>query len=70
MVQFARIAAAKMKDMQRHLDKLRDDAAECAVIAGEATERAKNELFLRLSQHLSTLADEVEKVLRSTVQPD
>jgi hypothetical protein len=53
-----------MKDVQRHLEKLRHDAAACAVIASEATKRAKNELFLRLSQHLSILADEVEKAMR------
>jgi hypothetical protein len=51
------------------MERLHDDAAEYAVIAGETTERAKNELFLKLSQHLTTLADEVEKFLRSTAQP-
>jgi hypothetical protein len=50
--------------------KLRDDAAECATVAVEATNRAKRELFLRLSQHLMSLAEEVEKAINSSIQPD
>ncbi len=35
-----------MKDMQRRLDKLRDDAAECAVIAGLAETKASENCLL------------------------
>jgi hypothetical protein len=53
-----------MKDMQAHLEKLRTDAAECALIRDLATETTKKELFARLAQHLEVLADEVEQAIR------
>jgi hypothetical protein len=34
-----------MKDMQAHLEKLRSDAAECALISNLATNQEKRELF-------------------------
>ena len=49
-----------MKDMQAQLEKLRTDAAECALIRDLATEPKKRELFTRLAEHLTVLADEVE----------
>ena len=52
-----------MQDMQRHLEKLRTDAAECALIRDLATEPTKRELFARLHAHLSTLASEVERAI-------
>jgi hypothetical protein len=57
-----------MRDLQKHLEKLRDDSAECAIVAAEATETAKRELFIRLSKHLAVLADEVEKAINAAVQ--
>ena len=50
-----------MKDYQAHLEKLRKDAAECALVRGLATDKAKRELFDRLARHLDQLADEVER---------
>ncbi len=50
-----------MKDYQAGLEKLRKDAAECALIRDLATDMAKRELFDRLHKHLTALADEVEK---------
>ena len=47
-----------MKDMQAHLEKLRADAAECALIRDLATNPGKRALFTRLAEHLSTLASE------------
>ena len=45
------VAAARgerlMKDMQERLEKLRDDAAECAVIGGLAADKAKGESLSR-----------------------
>lgn len=54
-----------MKDYQAHLEKLRKDTAECALIRNLATDHAKRELFDRLSRHLDRLADEVEKAMNS-----
>ncbi|CCD98747.1 conserved hypothetical protein [Bradyrhizobium sp. STM 3809] len=49
-----------MSEWTTQPDKLRADAAECAVIRDLATDRDKRELFARLAEHLSTLAAEVE----------
>jgi hypothetical protein len=50
-----------MKDYQKQLEKLRTDAAECALIRDLASETAKRELFDRLAAHLTILADQVEQ---------
>jgi hypothetical protein len=52
-----------MKDMQAQLEKLRTDAAECALIRDLATEPKKRDLFTRLAEHLTVLADEVEHAI-------
>ena len=52
-----------MKDMQAHLEKLRTDAADCALIRDLATDPEKRDLFTRLAEHLSTLASEVEAAI-------
>jgi hypothetical protein len=57
-----------MQDMKRRLEKLRDDAAECAITSGLAETKEKRELFARLSEHLSVLADEVEQAM-TAAQP-
>jgi hypothetical protein len=49
-----------MKDYQAQTDKLRKDAAECALIRDLATDKSKRGLFDRLAAHLSDLADQVE----------
>ena len=54
-----------MKDYQAHLEKLRKDAAECALIRDLATDHAKREMFDRLSRHLNQLADEVERAVNA-----
>jgi hypothetical protein len=38
-----------MKDYQAHLEKLRTDAAECALIRDLATDARKRELLLQLA---------------------
>jgi len=58
-------SAPAMKDYQKHLEKLRKDAAECALVRDLATDRAKREMFDRLAQHLDQLADEVERAMRT-----
>lgn len=52
-----------MKDMQVQLEKLRTEAADCALIARLATNQAKRELFTKLSEHFSVLASEVQKAI-------
>jgi hypothetical protein len=59
-----------MKDMKRRLEKLRDDAADCAVIAGLAETTERRELFIRLAKDLHVLADEVERAISTVVPPD
>jgi hypothetical protein len=59
-----------MKDMQKRLETLRDEAAECAVIAGLSETKEKRELFARLSEHLTALADQVEKAISAVANPD
>jgi len=54
-----------MKDYQVHLEKLRTDAAECALVRDLATDHAKREMFGRLSRHLDQLADEVERAMNA-----
>ena len=54
---------AAVKDMQAQLEKLRTDAAECALIRDLATDPKKRELFTRLADHLSMLAAEVERAV-------
>jgi hypothetical protein len=56
-----------MQDMQTHLEKLRADAAECALIRDLATDTKKRELFTRLAEHLGTLASEVEAAIAAEV---
>ena len=52
-----------MKDYLAQLEKLRKDAAECALIRDLATDRAKREMFERLASHLTVLADQVEQAI-------
>ncbi|NOJ48244.1 hypothetical protein [Bradyrhizobium archetypum] len=55
-----------MKDYERRLEKLRKDAAECALVRDLATEKAKREIFDRLALHLNQLADEIEQAVRAS----
>jgi hypothetical protein len=48
-----------MKDYQAHLEKLRKDAAESALVRDLATERAKRDMFRPTV--LDELGDEVER---------
>jgi hypothetical protein len=52
-----------MKDYQAQLEKLRKDAAECALIRDLATDKAKREMFDRIAGHLTVLADQVEQAM-------
>ncbi len=52
-----------MKDMLTYLERLRSDAAECALIRDLSTNPKKRELFERLTEHLNMLADHVEDAI-------
>lgn len=52
-----------MKDYLAQVEKLRRDAAECALIRDLATDQAKREMFDRLASHLTILADQVEMAM-------
>jgi hypothetical protein len=56
-----------MQDIKAQLEKLRRDAAECALIRDLATEPVKRELFTRLADHLGTLAGEIETAMATTL---
>lgn len=68
MGKLARPAAAPMKDMRVHLEKLRTDAAECGLIRDLAIDPAKRALFTRLAAHLETLAIEVERAMAASLK--
>jgi hypothetical protein len=54
-----------MKDYLARVEKLRKDAAECALIRDLATDQAKREMLDRLASHLTVLADQVEMEILS-----
>lgn len=54
-----------MKDYRASIEKLRRDAAEAARVRDLAMDLEKREVFNRICQHLTRLADEVEGALRS-----
>jgi len=56
-----------MRDLKAKLEKLRIDADDCNLISKLATDRAKRELFARLSRQLLDMAAEVEAVMAAKV---
>src|SRR5438445_12641757 len=59
-----------MQDYLAQVEKLRKDAAECALIRDLATDQAKLELFDRLASHLTVLANQVEQASLETKDRD
>ena len=53
-----------MRDMLDQLEKLRTQAAECAMIRDLATDKDKRELFSRLAEHFKVLAAELERAIK------
>ena len=53
--------------MKAQLEKLRTDAAECALIRDLATDPQKRALFTRLAEHLGTLASKVEAAMAASL---
>ena len=58
----------RMKDMQKHLDSLQRDAAECQLISELASDQAKRDLFAKLAQHHRVLAAEVERAIADQIR--
>jgi hypothetical protein len=56
-----------MQDLMAHLEKLRIDAEDCALISKLATDMQKRELFARLAEHLGALASEVERAIAAKI---
>jgi hypothetical protein len=52
-----------VKDYLAQLEKLRREAAECALIRDLATDKAKREMFDRLASHYTVLAHQVEMAM-------
>ena len=52
-----------MKEYQCHLETLRKQAAEFALISTLTTVPQKRELFAKHAEHLNTLATEVERAM-------
>jgi hypothetical protein len=55
-----------MRDYQASIEKLRNDAAEAAMIRDLATDPVKREAFGRIHDHLNRLADEIEHAMRAS----
>ena len=51
------------EDYRTHLETLRKQAAECALISALATVRQKRELFAKHAAHFNALATEVERAM-------
>jgi hypothetical protein len=54
-----------VRDYQGSIEKLRKDAAEAAMISDLAIDTTKREMFARLHEHLTRLADEVETAMKA-----
>jgi hypothetical protein len=54
-----------VKDYRASIEKLRKDAAEAAVVRDLAIDKTKREMFDRLHQHFTRLADEIEQAIKS-----
>ena len=54
-----------MRDTKGQAEKLRKNAAECALIRDLATDPTKRELFTCLADHLNLLAQEIERAIAS-----
>ena len=52
-----------MKDYQSHLESLRKQAAESALISALTTVQQKRELFAKQAEHLKALAADVERAM-------
>jgi hypothetical protein len=59
-----------MSGLLEQLSKVRADAAECAQAGNLATDPQKKQMYMRLADHLTTLAAEVERAAREMAPAD
>ena len=59
-----------MQDVQTLLEKLRGEAAKCRLISDLATDEKKRELFSRLADHLSVLANDIANAIIAQKESD
>lgn len=59
-----------MRDMRADLERLRDQAAECAILSAEAQTKEKRELFAKLCADLADAADHIEIITNGAGLPD
>jgi hypothetical protein len=57
-----------MQDMRAHLEKLKSEAEDCALISELAADPQKRVLFASLSRHLKQLASEVELAIQDELE--
>ena len=57
-----------MKDYRTHLETLRQQAAESALISALTTVPQKRELFAKHAEHLDALATEVERAMTAVTE--
>jgi hypothetical protein len=57
-----------MKNLREKLEKLRVEAANCAMISALTTDRNKRELFAKLADHHKVLAAEVEPAIKQQTE--
>lgn len=56
--------------MQKHLETLLRNAAECERVSDLATDKEKRELFARLAEHHRALAGEVQRAINQQSSQD
>jgi hypothetical protein len=59
-----------MEDMQKHLERLRNEAEECELISRLSGNKTKRELFSKLAAHHRVLAQEVERAIAAETNAD
>ena len=59
-----------MQDIQEHLEKLREQMADCERLRDTATDEGKRKLFSTIATHYKVLIDELERVIREGAPSD
>jgi hypothetical protein len=58
-----------VNDHRDHLEALRKQAAEAALISALATSPQKRELLAKIAQHFDTLSTELERAVKAGLYP-
>ena len=57
-----------MSALSEQLSKVRADAAECTLVASLTTDPKKKQMYERIADHLTTLADEIAQAAKKSAQ--